>query len=108
MHVAVGTLGTPKPQLYIPPEAPTESGGVTHLQPLPPVGDPGSEGVWPVPEVPVTGAQFPDTAIPKDTWNAARPHKTNRGQSQEQLRPSLNCPCPLGVAWPGTSPCCLA
>lgn len=81
-HEAVGMLGTPKPHPFLPLEAPTETSGVTHLQPLPPVGDPSSEGIWPVPEVPLTGAQLADSSIPTDTWNAASPYRT------------------LGLAWP--------
>lgn len=49
---------------------------VTHTQPLPPVGDPSSEGVWPVPEVPKTGAKLPDSSIPMNNWNATRSHGT--------------------------------
>lgn len=75
-HEAVGTRVTPKPHPSLPLEAPTETAGVTHLQPLPPVGDPSSEGIRPVPEVPLTGAQLADSSIPTDTWNAASPYRT--------------------------------
>jgi hypothetical protein len=79
------------------------------MQPLPPVGDPGSEGVWPVPEVPVTGAQHLIGSIPVGIWNSARSHGTqglaNREQSYKPLCPSLQCyPLLLGdLVWTNLS-----
>lgn len=43
----------------------------THAQPLPPVGDPRSEGVWQVAEIPAAGAQLAASSVPVGTWNPA-------------------------------------
>lgn len=92
-----------------PPRGPAEAGGVTHAQPLPPVGDPCSEGVWPVPEVPVAGAQHPAGSIPVGTWNPAGPHRTQGLASGGGPRGCSAQACSATPPhWYRTRPCCLA
>ena len=79
-QVCLWDQGTPQSSepcnLHSLPGGPTKEGGTTHTQPLPPVGDPCSEGVRPVPEVLAAGAQHQAASIPVGTWNPARPHRT--------------------------------
>lgn len=71
------TPGALSPALCLSlPRASAKAGGATHAQPLPPVGDPCSEGVRQVAEVLVAGAQHPAGSVPVGTWNPARPRGT--------------------------------
>ena len=85
------------------PRESEKAGRATHPQPLSPVGDPNSEGVRQVTEVPVAGAQHPAGCIPVGTWSSARPHRTQGLDSGGRPRgPSAQAystpppPCPTG------------
>lgn len=95
--------------LHSLPGGPTKAGGETPTQPLPPVGDLCSEGVRPVPEVLVAGAQHPAGSIPVGTWNPARPHRTQGLTSRCGPRGRSSQACSASHPhWCRTCPCCLA
>ena len=115
LQVCLWDRGTPQSSepcnLHFLPGRPTKAGGTTHTQPLPPVGDPCSEGVRPVPEVLAAGAQQQAASIPVGTWNPARPHRTqgltSRGGPRGRAAQACSATCPQEYWSSSSLHCCI-